>query len=250
MEAFKAALTNEVEKMYKKKKAAVIIIISLVVIVMGQLMVTGIRNGLGLRTAGGTEFPVLVLSVFTNTILPLFTALVTIDVFAGEFSHNNMKIILTRPISRLKIFSAKLTAVSFFVLANLIVVMLLSTLTGFLFNSASISVTAIVRILISYFVTVIPVMTLAIIISVFANILKSGSAVFFMSILLYIVLKALGYVFPQYSSLFVTSMLDWYNLWIADSIPVLKALRLFLIMLGYSITAFTAAFYLFDKKDL
>jgi ABC-2 type transport system permease protein len=69
-------------------------------------------------------------------------------------------------------------------------------------------------------------------------------------IILFIVFKVLGYVFSQYSSLFITSMLDWYNLFIADSIPFLKILRLFLIMAGYGIMAFTAGFYLFDKKDL
>jgi ABC-2 type transport system permease protein len=249
MEAFRASFINEIEKMYKKKKAVVIVVISLIVIVLGQLAVSGIRSGLGLRT-GSSQFPILVLSVFVNTILPLFTALVTIDVFTGEFSQNNMKILLTRPVTRLKIFSAKIAAIAFFVMANLLVVMLLSIIAGLIFNSTTVSFVEFIKVILSYLVTIIPVMALALIIVIFANIFKSSTAVFFISILMFIVFKALGYVFSQYSSLFITSMLSWYNLWIAENIPFLKVLRLFLIMLGYAIMSFTAGFYLFDKRDL
>lgn len=250
MERFKAALVNEIEKMYKKKKAIVIIIISLITIVFGQLMVIAIRSGFGIRGVSSTEFPLLVLSVFVNTILPLFTALVAIDIFTGEFSHNTMKIALTRPISRLKLFSAKIAAVAFFALINLMVVMILSTLTGFLFNTSSITMIGLIRIVVSYLVTVIPIMALAIIIIFFANVFRNSTAVFFLSIILFIAFKALEFVFPQYSSLFFTSYLGWYNLWISDAMPFMKILRQLLIMLGYGIMFFTAGYYLFDKKDL
>jgi ABC-2 type transport system permease protein len=227
-----------------------VVIISLVVIVLSQLIVIGMRTGFGIRGVSSLEFPITVLTLFVNTILPLFTALVAIDVFAGEFSQNSMKISLTRPITRLKLFTAKISATAFFVLANLFIVMILSTLTGFIFNTASITASGFVRILVSYGVTLIPILTLVLVVVLFANIFRSGSATFFLCIILFLAFKVLGYVFSQYSSLFITSMLDWYNLWIADSIPLLKILRMFLIMAGYGIMAFTAGYYLFDKKDL
>lgn len=250
MEGFKAAFINEIEKMYRKKKAVVIIIASLVVIAVGQLMVVGVRNGLGLRGANSTEFPILVLSVLVNTILPLFTALVATDIFAGEFSQNTIKIALTRPVTRMKLFTAKIAAIAFFAFANLLVVMVLSTLTGFVFNSSSSGITGIFRIGASYLVTLIPMITLALVVAFFANIFRSGSLVFFMAIVMFIACKGLGLVFPRYSSLFITSMLDWYNLWIADSLPIAKILRQFLIMSGYSIMFFTAGYYLFEKKEI
>jgi len=250
MERFKAAFINEIEKIYKKKKAIVLVIISLVVIALGQLMITGVRIGLGVRGASSTEFPILVLSVFVNTILPLFVALVSIDMFAGEFSQNTMKIIITRPVTRLKLFSAKIAAVAFFAILNLLVVMILSTLTGFLFNSVSVTAAGLIRIVVSYLITLIPVVTLALIIIFFANIFRSGAASFFLVIILFVVFKVMEFVFPQYSSLFITSMLNWYNLWLADVLPFGKILRQLLIMSGYAIMFFTAGYYLFDKKDL
>ena len=250
METFKVTFINEIERMYKKKKAVVIIIISLVVIVLGQLLITGIRSGFGLRGASSTEFPVLVLSVFVNTVLPLFTALVSIDIFAGEFSHNTMKIALLKPVTRFKLFTAKVCAVAFFVLANLLLVMILSTLTGLIFNSSSATVVGFLRIIISYLVTMIPVMVLAMMIILLSNILRSSAAIFFLVIVLFLLSKALGFIFPQYSSLLITTMLDWYNLWNVAAIPVAKILRQLLIMLGYGIMFFTAGYYLFDKKEL
>lgn len=250
MGPFKAAFINEIEKMYRKKKAVVVVIISLLAIVMGQLMVTGISTGFGLRAASGMQFPIMVLSLFISTILPLFTALVTIDIFSGEFSHNTMKIALLRPITRLKLYTAKISAIAFFVLANLLVVMVLSTLTGILFNSVSLSAVGLFRILLSYLVTLVPVMALALVIVFLANIFKSSTAVFFLSIILFIVFNGLAIVFPRYASLFITSMFDWYNLWLADSIPVSKLVREFLIMAGYAIMFYTAGYYLYDKKDL
>lgn len=250
MVGFKASFINEIEKMYKKKKAIVIVIISIVVIILGQLIVTGIRNGFGLRGVSSTEFPLLVLSVFVNTILPLFTALVAIDIFAGEFSHNTMKIALTMPVTRLKLFSAKIAATAFFAFVNLLIVMILSTIMGLIFNSASITMIGFGKILVSYMVTFFPIITLIIIISLFANIFRSGVTVFFLSIILFMVFKILGVVFSQYSGLFITTSLNWYNLWIADSLPISKIIRELLIMIGYNIMFFTGAYYLFDKKEL
>lgn len=250
MGAFKAVFINEIEKMYKKKKALVVVIISLLVIVMGQLMVIGIKNGFGIMPFSGTVFPTTVLSMFVNTILPLFTALVAIDIFSGEFSQNTMKIAMLRPVTRLKLFSAKIAAIAFFVLANLIFVMLLSLVTGLVFNSANTTITGVLQVFWSYIVTLYPVMTLALVIVFLSNVLKNGTAVFFLSIIIFIVFKGLGIAFPRYSGFFITSMLEWYDLWSIYPMPAFQIIREFLIITGYAIMFFTAGYYLFDKKDM
>ncbi|GAB6172504.1 ABC transporter permease [Paradesulfitobacterium aromaticivorans] len=249
MAVFQAAFLNEVEKLYKKKKAFVAVLLSLTMIVVGQLIIVGVRSGFGVRGVGSAEFPILVLSVVVNTILPLFTALVTIDSFSGEFSHNIMRITLTRPVSRFKIFTAKITAISLFSLANLLLLLVFSELAGFLFNTNSASLGAFARTVVAYIVSFLPMLVLALAIVLLANIFKSGITVFFLSILAFLVLKVLGVFFSQYASLFITTQLDWYNLWLAHSFPFWKILRQLLIMTGYGIMLFTAGFYLFDKKE-
>lgn len=249
MGGFKATLINEIEKLYKKKKGVVAVILSLLVIVVGQIIITAISSGFGLRAVGSMEFPILVLSVVASTILPLFTALVTIDSFSGEFSQNTMKIAITRPITRLKFFTAKLIAILFFVIVNLLLVMIFSIIAGLIFNPNSFTLLGIFKIIISYIVTLLPMIVLALIIIFFTQILKSGIAVFFLSILAFIAFKALGIVFSQYSSLFFTTMLGWYKLWLMNELPILKIFRQFMLMSSYVIILFTAGYYLFEKKD-
>lgn len=249
MAVFQAALLNELEKLYKKKKVLVAVLLSLAVIVIGQLVIVGVRSGFGLRGAGSVEFPMLVLSVVVNSILPLFTALVTIDSFSGEFTQNSMRITLTRPVSRFKVYSAKLLAIVIFILGALLLLLVFSMLAGFIFNTNSATLDSFGKTVFSYLVSLFPLTVLALAIALLANIFKSGIAVFFVSILVFLVLEVLGVLFSQYSSLFLTTQLDWYNLFLVNSFPFIKILRQFLIMLGSAIMLFTAGFYIFDKKE-
>jgi len=249
MVEFKAALINEIEKLYKRKKILVAVIISIIFIILGQLSMVVLRTGFGLRGVSSMEFPILVLSVVVNTILPLFTALVTIESFSGEFSQNTMKIALTRPISRLKFYTAKLTAVMVFILANLLFIMIFSILAGCLFNSNSFTLISVIKILISYIVTLVPMVILSIIIAFFANIIRSGIGVFFISIFTFAIFKGLGIIFYRFSGVFITSMMSWYTLFNMDTIPTFKIFLQFMMMLSYGVLFFTAGYYIFDNKE-
>jgi len=249
MVEFKAALINEIEKLYKRKKVLVAVVISLVFIIVGQLSMVVLRSGFGVRGVSSMEFPILVLSVVVNTILPLFTALVTIESFSGEFSQNTMKIALTRPITRLKFYAAKLTAIALFILANLLFVMIFSIAAGCIFNANTFAFTSVFKILISYVVTLIPMVILSIIIAFFANIIRSGIGVFFISIFVFALFKGLGVIFYRFSGVFITSMMSWYTLFNMDSIPYFKIFLEFMMMISYGIIFFTAGYYIFDNKE-
>jgi ABC-2 type transport system permease protein len=249
MAVFRAALYNEIEKLSKKKKVTVAVIISLLAIVIGQIVVVGVRSGIGMRGAGSADFPLLVLSVVIYTILPLFTALVAIESFAGEYAQNSIRVTLTRPVSRLKIYTAKVVAIGVFILANLLILLIFSLLAGFIFNSNSANVWQVGQIFLAYIVSFIPMFVLALGIALLANVLRNGISTFFISILIFLAFKVLEIFFSSYSGLFLTNNLGWYNLWLANTFPLAKIMREFLIMAGYGIMFFTAGFYLFDQKE-
>ncbi|CAA7600250.1 ABC-2 family transporter protein [Acididesulfobacillus acetoxydans] len=250
MAVFKAALVNEIEKLSKKKKAWVAVILSLAVIVAGQLVILAVRSGFGLRGVGSGEFPLLVLSLVVNTILPLFAALVAIDSFSGESAQNTLRITLTRPVSRLKIFSAKIGAITLFLLAALFLLLIFSLLAGLLFNANSLTWPDFFRIVLSFLVSLLPLVILALGIVLLTNLVRSGITVFFLAILAFLLLKVLGLVFSTYADLLPTASLDWYNLWLAGVFPWTTIVRQFLLMLGYGVMFFVAGFYLFDQKEL
>jgi len=250
MEELKGASFNEIERLFKKKKAYVTAIISILSIIIGQLVVIGFRIGTGSRAADRAEFPLLVLSIYINTILPLFTTLVAIDMFTGEFTQNTIKIALLRPISRLKLYLSKISAITFFVFINLFLVMSMSTLAGMFFNPGTMSVKELLRILLAYTVSILPILTLVLIIVFLANLFKNGVVAFLVSIILYVAMKALEIYNISYKIIFITSTLGWYSHWTGNEIPIDVLIKEFLIMFACSLMAFSAGFYLFDKKEL
>ncbi|XEC97416.1 ABC transporter permease [Paenibacillus tarimensis] len=250
MAGFKAAFLNESVKLLKKKKLIAAAILSILAVIIGQFAVTAIKHGFGLRVVGSTEFPLVVLSMFSYTILPLFATFVVIDMFNGEFSSNTMKITLTRPVSRFGVFCAKVLNVALFICINLLFVMILSLLAGFIFNPSSASLMGILRVVLSYLATFFPVFVFALLVVLLSNIVRGGLAVFFLSILVYIGFNFIGIVFSTYSSFFITSMFNWYTLWISETINGFKIFRQILIMMGCGIMLFTAGYSLFDRKEV
>jgi ABC-2 type transport system permease protein len=250
MVGFKAAFMNESVKLLKKKKIMAAAILSILAVVIGQIAVTTIKHGLGLRVVGSVEFPIAVLTFIAYTLLPLFAIFVAIDMFNGESSSNTMKITLLRPVSRFGVFSAKVLNLALFIAGNLLFIMVLSLIAGFIFNPSSASFIGIVKVLVSYGLTFFPVFVFALIVVLLANVIQGGLAVFFLSILVFIGFNFLGIVFSSYSSFFITSMFDWYTLWISESINVFKISRQILIMFGCGIMLFTTGYYLFDRKDI
>ncbi|MDQ1914847.1 ABC transporter permease [Paenibacillus sp. GD4] len=250
MAGFKAAFLNEAVKLLKKKKLIAAVILSILAVIVGQIAVTAIKHGLGLRVVGSTEFPLVVLSIFSYTILPLFATFVAIDMFNGEFSSNTMKITLTRPVTRFGVFSAKVLNIALFIAVNLFFVMVLSLLAGFLFNMSSSGVMGVVRVILSYLATFLPVFVFSLLVVLLSNILRGGLAVFFLSVIAFVGLTSLGIVFSSYSSFFITPMFDWYTLWISESMNVFKIFRQLIIMSGCGMMLFAAGFYVFDNKDL
>lgn len=225
------------------------IILALFFIVVGQIFISLVRNNFGVQGVSSNEFPFLILSIIVNTLLPLFVALITIDSFSGEFSKNTMKIVLTRPVSRLKLFSAKIVSICIFIFSILMLTMIFSIVSGLIFNSNSFNFIGIFEIILSYIVTLFPMIILCLMIVLFTNIVKSEVGVFFLSILVFIALKALGIFFSNYSGILFTSTFGWYNLWIMDTLPVFKIFREFMLLLSYGIILFTAGYFLFDRKD-
>ncbi|KRE72453.1 ABC transporter permease [Paenibacillus sp. Soil750] len=250
MVGFKAAFMNESVKLLKKKKIMAAAILSILAVMIGQIAVTTIKHGLGLRVVGSVEFPIAVLSFVSYTLLPLFAVFVAIDMFNGESSSNTMKITLLRPVSRFGVFTAKVLNLALFIAGNLLFIMVLSLLAGFIFNPSSASFIGIVKVLVSYGLTFFPVFVFALIVVLLSNLIQGGLAVFFLSILVFIGFNFLGIVFSSYSSFFITSMFDWYTLWISESINVFKISRQILIIFGCGIMLFTMGYYLFDRKDI
>jgi ABC-2 type transport system permease protein len=250
MRSFKAALANEVFKMTRKKKPVLILILSVVSIATVLLIILALRGGLGIMGSTAASFPITVLSVVANTILPLFTALAVIDAFTGEFAADTMKICIAKPVTRLKIYLAKLASVGLLILASLLAVMILSMAVSLLVLRLTPTLAWVTSILAAYLATAWPLFTLAVIVAWPANVLKSSAGVFFLSLLAFLFLKVLALVITPLAGLLSTSLLDWYKLWIARPVPMGTLLRQWLAQTAQILIFFALGFRRFDRRDL
>lgn len=247
MEILKAVYINEIFKMSKKKKITVALIFSFVSVILAAILVYSLNNFAGIRVTGSSEFPIMVLTILSYSIFPLFATFICIDMFAGEFVDHTIKFTLTGPASRIKVFLGKILAISTFIIGNLGFVMVISVVSSLFINS---SLRNLLKVLIAYIMAFMPIFIFALVVILICNIAKGTTSAFMFSIFIFLVFNGLGLAFPQMKSLLFTSAFDWYRLILGSYINYSKILRVFLILLGYGIMLIAGGYYLFEKKDI
>jgi len=247
MQPLKAVYINELFKISKKKKINAGLVLSVISVVAAAVAVYIINSFAGIRVTGSSEFSIMVLTVLSYTLFPLFTAFVSIDLFAGEFVDNTIRLILTRPASRFKIFLGKTLAIATFIIANLFFVMILTIIASLIINGFAINIP---RIFLSYVMAFFPVFIFALVVVLVSNISKGATSAFMLSVFVFLLFNGLCLLLPAVKSFLFTSAIDWYRLILGSYINFSKIFRIFLVLLGYGIMLFGAGYYLFEKRDI
>lgn len=245
--SLKASYLNELYKIAKKKKIIVAGILSLAAVAVAALIVGSMKNFAGINVVGSSEFSIIVLSVLNYTLIPLFTAFICIDMFGGEFTEHTIKLTLTRPVSRFKIFLAKTLAAATFILANLLFVMVISLIGTFIIGTSKLSV---LDIIITYLVSFFPLMVFALMAILLSNLMRGTVSAFLLTVILYLVMLGVGLFNPAAQSFFFTTAFDWYILFLGSFFNVQKVLRVFCILMGYGLAFFSLGYLLFDRRDI
>src|SRR4051794_30382829 len=107
MHSLTANVINETEKQFLKKKSVFFLILSVLFPIAGAALIANFQDKFGIASITASDYPILILGLFTSFVLPLFIFIAAADSFAGEASANTLKIVLVRPISRFKIYLSK-----------------------------------------------------------------------------------------------------------------------------------------------
>jgi ABC-2 type transport system permease protein len=99
-----AGILNEIEKLFLKKKNILYIVVSALIPIIGAALARALGNRIGIYVITPSYFPILILSLLVNIIIPLFIFSTAADLFAGERSERTLKIVLIRPVTRFKIY--------------------------------------------------------------------------------------------------------------------------------------------------
>lgn len=247
MQTLKCIYINEIFKISRKKKIKAALIFSLLTVIAAAIAGKLFNNFAGINITGSTDFSIMVLAFLSYTFFPLFCTFICIDMFSGEFADDTIKLTLTGPASRFKVFAGKILAIASFIIVNLIFVMIISLVASLFINK---NIPSLFKIFAAYIMQFFPVFIFCLMIVLISNITKGTSGTFMLSIIIFLVFIGAGLAFPHLKALLFTSFFDWYRLILGSYINYGKLLRMFLIMLGYGIMLFSAGYYLFENKDI
>lgn len=247
MAQFKAAFINELFKISKKKKITAAAVLCLAVIALGAVVSCLAGSFLGLNLTGRSEFSIMLLPIFNYVIIPLFTIFICIEEFGGEYTAGTTKTTLLSPVSRFKIFSAKICSMGAFILAFLIFAMLVSFITALIIRQTELNI---IGILGAYLISFLPLLVVGLMAALISNTVRGSGAAFMLCLIVYLVLKALELLNPAYSIFFFTSGLNMYILLSAPLISFAKIFRIVAMLFGYGIMLFCAGYFLFDRKNI
>jgi ABC-2 type transport system permease protein len=242
---------NETQKiLFKRKNMAILAVSALIPALTAGLIILA-QNQAQISVFRFSDYPVLVLGLFTNVLLPLFVFMWIADTFAGEFGDNTLKLTLLRPITRYKVYVSKINAAGILILITLLVAGISALLAGMILDE-SVSLTAgeLFKILLVYLAATVPLLALAIAAAFIAQFFKGSSGALVTSVFVYLLARALSAAFPGFAKVSLFSYLDWHWLWLGSSLPFDKIGYALLIIFSSSLIFFAAGAYLFDTKNL
>lgn len=240
---------NELYKIWSHKKNYVFLIIGVLLCIIWAIVqslayskIQGLKSDLDYLS-------LTMLSFFQIVMLPLLIFMNTTDSFSAEAGQDTLKAIFVRPVSRFKIYLGKLCAVMAYCATYLGVILISCILLSLIF-SGSVSYSAIWYSLIAYVVTLIPLLALAAMSALLAQISDNPTFVMLICILVYLVLMAVRFFASDYSNIFFTSYLGWHQMWIGSLIKFSRLFNVSILLFSYIVVFISGGYYLFDKKDV
>ncbi len=249
MYSFYANVLNETEKLWKRRRTKGFLLLTLLVPIISAICLAILQNNTGVTWGFGSDLPMLMLSLFTFALLPLFLFMTAVDCFSGEVAARTLKLVLVRPITRTIVFASKVLAIAVFIAVHLGVLWIASVISewfvpgGDLTGGLPDSVKA-------YAAAFVPMMAIGLIAVFIAQCFSNSSGAMAVIIFIYATAKLLPFVFPQVSVWSVFSYTNWYVLWVGNGGSIQKLFNTFVLLLSYCIMAYTAGLILFDRKQL
>jgi ABC-2 type transport system permease protein len=247
MDSLNANIINELQKLFAKKKTWILLVITGIICFLSAFFITSIQLKLVFISMSSVSFPLMVLSVFTNVFLPLFIFMAASELFSGEIADKTLKLVLTMPISRLKVYISKIVAIGIYIFINLLVLFLVSSVSSLFLKLGTISI---FPVFISYLIDIVPALILSIFAVFIVQFFKSSNSALVSCILIFVGIRVVTIFNSGLNNNMFTSYLDWNSLWFRGGVNLLRTGNIFLLLLSYGIIFFTLGYYLFDKREV
>ncbi len=250
MRKYIASFQNEVQKLFSKKKYIVFLILEAVIcaisILSNKLVSNLITQNSGMQfdlSFGNTAISMM--GLFVNWMVPLIMMMAVCDLFSTEFWDETIKASLMRPVSRFKIYTAKISAVLFLGIMNFAVICFAASAMELLVHG---SVSSIGYTLSAYLLDLIPLLVVILMAVLLNHLCKSTTMAMFLSILLFIGFNVLGIFWSNASGLLFTGYMQWHKIWLGTTLPFSALFPKIALLFGYGMVFFSGGYYLFLKR--
>lgn len=245
-----ANTVNEIEKIFSRKKTIVFLILTAVITLLTAMLIPRIQDRFGIMVINAPQFPVTLINLFSGTLLPLFVLMVTTDLFSGEVHDKSLKLVLLRPVSRLKVYISKILAIFFYIIANLFIIFSAALICDFIYKFGGSYSEAFLYGVTAFITDIFPQLILVVFMSFICGFFNSSTGAVITNIFILVVLKIISFLFPILNKVIFINYLDWSSMWLGASAGGIRILTVFILLLSYGIIFFTAGYFLFDRKDI
>lgn len=249
MELLKRSTVNELAKLYARKKTIWLLLVALLLPFAGLPVVRQLQNGLGIAGIASDQYAVTILNAMTLFVLPLLIFMTASDMVSGEIGDKTIRSVLSRPVSRTKIYAAKLIALFAHTAGLLLLVFVASEAAAFLLPDARYAAGGMGEAALAYTAAALPLFVLCTAAAWVSLGFKNASGALTVCILLYAAAKGLALVFPSYMVFSPITYMNWHQLWLGGAIPAGRIFAIFSLLLGCGMVFYTTGYYFFDKKE-
>lgn len=247
MSAYLFAMQKEIYKIAHRRKYFVMLILGAAVCALrwgGAALMAKITGGVVVIKSNMT---IEMLPFVVDIFIPIVIFMAVTDLFSGEYAADTLKACLMKPVTRFKLLSAKISAVSILagvmLIAMYVVCMIVQFVSGSPINQWGMTLAAYVI----DFVPLVGVVLLAVLINVCIN---STSAAMLLMLAVYVVMKYFGGYVAGAESFLFTAYSKWHSLFLGVGLPLNVLIHKIGILFGSMLILFSVSYIIFDRKDI
>ncbi|CAM3531326.1 MULTISPECIES: ABC transporter permease [Saccharibacillus] len=195
------------------------------------------------------NLPFTLLSLAAYVLLPLVACMLAADLFAGERERGELKIPLTRPVSRSALALGKIGAMLAYQ-AGLLLLLLVLSLAAALLSGAGLSDLNVPGIVGAYVLTLLPAAVLTALAAFASTLARSATLGFMLGVALIAVMNGAGLLFPSAAPLLAADYVTLYKTVIGSGIAYAQLGLGAGILLGWGAIFTAAQLLVFDGQEV
>lgn len=201
-------------------------------------------------SVNSSTFPIALLKAMFMLIIPIFASILLGEVFSSEFRSGTLKILLTRPITRIQLLISKMIAIFLLISFLYTITLIFGVTLGAIFIKGPKTVTFLSTIQ-TYFLSIFPMFAFACLIAIFALLTKKDGSLVGISLSFLFASVIVGLAFRKINPYLITSYFNVTDLLVKNAGLTVKTVLIgWGVVFAYIVIPTLLCIWIFNKKDM